>query len=94
VEELQVSYEVSILFLVFALGSLAFSIVRGLVFKEKFNTITLDMSYDQVLSLLGPSSDENYTEGITTCVWKKKVIRGVTITRIVVFKDGKVFSIL
>lgn len=51
------------------------------------------MSYDQVISLIGPPTTSDTTGDITTCVWNIHVLRGMRIVRIVVFQDGKVISI-
>jgi len=68
-------------------------IVRGISFSRKFKTIKQGMAFEQVVSIIGEPYDSNTTEDITTCVWKIAVLRDHTIIKVIVFKNGKVFSI-
>jgi|GEM_PF-4233616 len=68
-------------------------IVRGISFSRKFKTIKQGMAYDQVISIIGQPDKSDTTEDITTCVWEIAVVRSYTITKVIVFKNGKVFSI-
>lgn len=86
------TYYFVMLFIV--VGVLAAFIIRGLLFKKKYNKILVDMSYDEVISLIGPPNNADSSGDITTCIWKVRVLRNYTITRIIVFKDNKVFSFL
>lgn len=76
------------------IGVITAIIIRGLLFKKKYNKILVDMSYDEVISLIGPPNNADSSGDITTCIWKVRVLRNYTITRIIVFKDNKVFSFL
>lgn len=76
------------------IGVITAFIIRGQLFKKKYNKILVDMSYDEVISLIGPPNNTDSSGAITTCMWKVRISRNYAITRIIVFKDNKVFSFL
>ena len=82
-----------LLLLCIVLPILGIFIVQGISFSKKFETIRCGMDYAQVISIIGGPDRSDTTGDIATCIWKVPVLRGITITRVIVFKDDKVFSI-
>ena len=74
-------------------GILGFFVVWGISFSRKFETIERGMDYSQVTSIVGYPDHSDTTEDITTCVWNVTIMRQWRLTKVIVFKDGKVFSI-
>jgi hypothetical protein len=72
---------------------LGFLIVRGTLFRAKFKKIKLDMSYEQVISIIGLPKSSNTSENGQACLWSVQYFRGWHFTRIVTFKNEKVLSI-
>jgi len=83
----------AVIALIIVLGILGGFIARGILFLKRFNSIACGMHYDQVVSIIGQPYNSARTEDINTCVWRVSVLRGIRITRIIIFKNDKVFSI-
>lgn len=80
-----------LLFIVTAV--LLFLIIRGLLFKRKFNKTLDGMSYNDVVSLIGYPKNSDRKDGTLTCIWRVRVLRDIDIIRVIVFKNDKVYSV-
>jgi len=56
--------------------------------------MTVGMSCEEVIEMVEEPISSATAEDITTCVWKKKILRGWTKVFTVTFKDGKVVSVV
>ena len=91
---LRKSMEYHAFFLIFLLAILGFPAIRGLLFYKKLIKIELGMNYDQVISILGLPKNFDTSGDITTCVYCMRVMRDFRLSRIVVFRNDTVISIL
>ena len=69
-------------------------VAYGVWFYKSFEKVRYGMSYEQVLSIVGEPKNETITGDIVTCLYSVQVLRGLRLTRVVVFKDNQVISIL
>ncbi len=76
----------------FVLAILGFFIIRAIMFTNNFKTISLGMTYDEVVGIIGKPKKEIDADNIKNCTWKKAVLRGWSIERTITFKNGRVFS--
>jgi hypothetical protein len=81
------------LIVVIVVGVLVLLVVRGIRISSKFKTIRADMSYAEVIGIVGTPKSESEFEGVKTCIWRFRVLRGWTINKTITFKDDKVISI-
>jgi len=86
--------EMSIAVVIFILILLGVCIARGILFEAKFSKIELGMSYKQVISITGLSHSSDFAGDTTTCIWSIRPLTVWHITKVVVFKNDKVISIL
>ena len=85
-----------LLFMAFVLMGFVFvrTNLKGKRISAGFDKVALDMSYDEVLSLAGHPHDSDSYDDIVTCIWNIGTLRYGFIFRAIVFKDGKVISLL
>ena len=79
---------------VIVFGTLGIFCVRAILFVQRYNKILVGMSYDEVEELIGPPKNIESKDDVTTCIWIISVLRDIRITRVIVFKEDKVFSFL
>ena len=81
-------------FFVLTLVVIGILILRGILFIKKFSRIRTGMTYDEVKNLAGQPKNSDTANGITTCVWSKAVLSGITLTRVIVFSNNQVVSVI
>ena len=79
--------------IILAVGAIIFFVIRAQIFSRKAGSIKIGMTYREVANLLGRPKSVTNGGGIMVCTWSRAVIRGVTIDRIVTFKENKVISV-
>lgn len=73
---------------------LIFLIIRGIKFSNRFSQVISGMSYKEVITIVGSPDEEVDNNEIKTCVWKRAVLRGWTISYTVTFKYDIVLTVL
>jgi len=71
---------------------LVLCVVFGLRFSAKFKTVTIGMTYEKVITILGEPRSLTTSQEIMTCIWKRAIIRDWTMFFTITFIDGKVVS--
>lgn len=73
---------------------LIYLIIRGIKFTNRFSQVNSGMSYKEVITIVGSPNEEVDNNEIKTCIWKRAVLRGWTISYTVTFKNDKVLTVL
>ena len=68
-------------------------LIRGLIYRSKFENIKAGMTYDQVISIVGTPYESSDTGRIKTCVWRIYVFLRIIDSKTVTFEDDKVLHI-
>ena len=90
---MNVELTLSLIFLGAIIAIIVLFLVSGLVFSAKFDRIYVGMSYVAVISMVGAPKSTVTSQEITTCVWKRIILRGWTKVFTVTFVDDKVVSV-
>ncbi|MCL2365661.1 MAG: hypothetical protein FWC75_01270 [Oscillospiraceae bacterium] len=75
---------------------LIIGIVRRYIILKRFDKVTHNMDYHEVVSIVGKPHNRNHASGghdIMTCTWKYKFSRYKHTIKIVVLKNNRVVSI-
>jgi hypothetical protein len=78
----------------FTLAIIVILIAFGKKYAAKFDKIIVGMTYEEVKKIVGEPKDENWSENIRTCVWKRYATRDWTQVYTVTFRDDKVISVI
>ena len=68
-------------------------IVRGVLISKRFDRLSPNMEYREVLSIVGQPKSTTRAKDIATCLWQYRILRDWRVTWVVVFKDDKVLTI-